>query len=116
VEQPPFRPNNFKKSQQYPSRLLKFLKLRKSFCFGPPVDSIKQNPSRCCYSDMTKPANSKDKPSPADTPTERPADTGGKAKRREADKTYQGNNPHGGDIANRHENDEQPVHSADKKG
>jgi hypothetical protein len=64
---------------------------------------------------MTKPANSTNKPSPADTPTHRPHDNGGKAKKRDEDKTYQANNPHGGDIAERHEDEEQPVHSADKK-
>jgi hypothetical protein len=58
---------------------------------------------------MTKPANSKDKPSPADTPTERPKDNGGKAKIRTLDKNYQADKPHGGDIASRHETEEQPV-------
>jgi hypothetical protein len=62
---------------------------------------------------MTKPANSKDKPSPADTPTKRSADNGGKSKVGKADKTYHANKPHGGDIAKKHENEEQPVHSAD---
>lgn len=60
---------------------------------------------------MTKPANSKDKPSPADTPTKRPTDNGGKAKIKPEDKTYQGTQPHGGDIAVKHEREEQPVHS-----
>jgi hypothetical protein len=64
---------------------------------------------------MTKPANSKDKPSPSDTPTKRPADKGHKSKLSESDKTYYADNPHGGNIAQRHENDEQPVHSIDKK-
>jgi len=64
---------------------------------------------------MTKPANSKDKPSPADTPTRRPADNGGKSKVRKADKTYHADKPHGGDIAKKHENEEQPVHSADRR-
>jgi hypothetical protein len=65
---------------------------------------------------MTKPANSKDKPSPADTPTDRPHDNGGKASRKGEDKIYKANNPHGGNIAKRWENEEQPVHSADKLG
>jgi len=69
-----------------------------------------------CYRFMTKPANSKDKPSPADTPTHRPHDNGGNAKQYSEDKTYSANKPHGGDIAKRHENEEQPVHSADRKG
>ncbi|MDF2431151.1 MAG: hypothetical protein JWP44_782 [Mucilaginibacter sp.] len=58
---------------------------------------------------MTKPANSKDKPSPADTPTERPNDKGGKSKIRETDMEYNADEPHGGEIAQRHEKEEQPV-------
>jgi hypothetical protein len=58
---------------------------------------------------MTKPANSTDKASPADTPTDRPNDNGGKSKVRAADKQYDAKNPHGGDIANKHEKEEQPV-------
>jgi hypothetical protein len=58
---------------------------------------------------MTKPANSKNKPSPADTPSNRPNDNGGKSKVRNADKEYTADKPHGGDIAKKHENDEQPV-------
>ena len=58
---------------------------------------------------MTKPANSTDKPSPADTPTERPDDTGHKSVVKNADKEYTADQPHGGDIAQKHENDEQPV-------
>lgn len=63
---------------------------------------------------MTKPANSKDKPSPADTPTHRPHDNGGKAKKHKEDEKYHRHEPHGGEIAKKHEEDEQPVHSADK--
>jgi hypothetical protein len=63
---------------------------------------------------MTQPANSKDKPSPADTPTHRPHDNGGKAKTRKEDRTYKGDHPHGGEIAKKHEQEEQPVHSADR--
>ncbi len=59
---------------------------------------------------MTKPANSKDKPSPADTPTKRSNDKGGKSKVRKKDKTYHADKPHGGDIAKKHEGEEQPVH------
>jgi len=58
---------------------------------------------------MTKPANSKDKPSPADTPTKRPVDNGGKSKVKPEDKTYKAVQPHGGDIAKKHETEEQPV-------
>lgn len=64
---------------------------------------------------MKKPANSIDKPSPADTPTRRPHDNGGKSKVRNADKEYHADNPHGGDIAKKHEKEEQPVHPGDKR-
>ncbi|UOE50138.1 hypothetical protein MTO98_03515 [Mucilaginibacter sp. SMC90] len=60
---------------------------------------------------MTKPANEKDKPSPSDTPTHRPADDGHKSKVHKEDKQYHADNPHGGDIAKKHEKEEQPVHS-----
>ncbi|HEY4196139.1 MAG TPA: hypothetical protein VGM63_11425 [Mucilaginibacter sp.] len=63
---------------------------------------------------MTKPANSKDKPSPSDTPTNRPNDNGGKSKVRKADKEYDAKKPHGGDIANKHEKEEQPVNPGSK--
>jgi hypothetical protein len=58
---------------------------------------------------MTKPANSTDKASPSDTPTDRPNDNGHKAKVRSEDKQYDADQPHGGDIATKHQNDEQPV-------
>ncbi len=58
---------------------------------------------------MTKPANSKDKASPADTPTKRAADNGHKSVVKKADKQYTADEPHGGDIAKKHENEEQPV-------
>ena len=58
---------------------------------------------------MTKPANSPDKPSPADTPTKRSNDNGGKSKVRQPDKEYDADEPHGGQIAKTHEQDEQPV-------
>jgi hypothetical protein len=64
--------------------------------------------STCCYN-MTKPANSTDKPSPADTPTHRPDDNGHKSVVKKADKDYTADEPHGGDIAKKHENEEQPV-------
>jgi hypothetical protein len=63
---------------------------------------------------MTKPANSKDKASPTDTPTHRPADNGDKSKVRKSDKEYTANEPHGGDIANKHEKEEQPVNPGKK--
>jgi hypothetical protein len=58
---------------------------------------------------MTKPANSPDKPSPSDTPTHRPLDNGHKSVVKKADKEYRANQPHGGDIAKKHEKEEQPV-------
>jgi len=58
---------------------------------------------------MTKPANSTDKPSPTDTPTHRPNDNGGKSKVHNSDKQYSADEPHGGDIAKKHEKEEQPV-------
>ena len=58
---------------------------------------------------MTKPANSRDKPSPADTPSDRPDDKCGKAKVRKTDKEYDADKPHGGNVAGRHETEEQPV-------
>jgi len=58
---------------------------------------------------MTKPANSSNKPSAADTPTERPNDNGGKSKVRKPDRKYNADEPHGGQIAEKHEQEEQPV-------
>ena len=58
---------------------------------------------------MTKPANSTDKASPSDTPTDRPNDDGGESKVRREDKTYDADEPHGGDIAKKREKEEQPV-------
>jgi len=60
---------------------------------------------------MTKPANSRDKPSPADTPTDKPGDNGGKSKVRKSDLEYNADQPHKGEIAKKHEREEQPVHS-----
>ncbi|HVS93063.1 MAG TPA: hypothetical protein VHE59_13565 [Mucilaginibacter sp.] len=59
---------------------------------------------------MTKPANSHNKPSPSDTPTRRPHDEGHKSVQKPEDKTYHADQPHGGNIAKKHEKDEQPVH------
>jgi len=63
---------------------------------------------------MTKPANSKDKPSPTDTPTKRPNDNGGKSKVRRSDREYNADEPHTNKIAKKHEEEEQPVHSVKK--
>lgn len=58
---------------------------------------------------MAKPANSTDKPSPSDTPTHREQDNGHKSVVHSADKKYNADEPHKGDIAKKHERDEQPV-------
>lgn len=58
---------------------------------------------------MTKPANSTDKPSPADTPSKRPADNGHKSVVKKQDKQYHADEPEQENIAKRHENEEQPV-------
>jgi hypothetical protein len=63
---------------------------------------------------MTKPANSPDKPSPTDTPTHRPHDNGDKSKVRKSDRQYNADEPHGGDIAKKHESEEQPVEPGSK--
>jgi hypothetical protein len=63
---------------------------------------------------MTKPANSTNKPSPADTPTHRPEDNGGKSKVRAKDKQYHEEEPKQENIAKERENEEQPVHSVKK--
>jgi hypothetical protein len=63
---------------------------------------------------MTKQANSTDKPSPSDTPTHRPHDNGQKSKVRNSDTKYKADKPHGGEIAKKHEKEEQPVHSGDR--
>ena len=57
---------------------------------------------------MTKPANSKDKPSPADTPTHRPNDNGGKAVTGN-DENYTRHKLEKNDIAVKHEREEHPV-------
>ncbi len=58
---------------------------------------------------MTDPANSPDKPSPSDTPTERPDDNGGKSLLRPEDKEYHDDEADFGDIAKRYEEEEEPV-------
>ena len=58
---------------------------------------------------MTKPANSKDKPSPADTPTRRPNDNGHKSIVRDEDKQFYGTTPRSKSIAKQREMEEQPV-------
>jgi len=62
-----------------------------------------------------KNANSHNKPSPADTPSSRPNDEGHKSVVKKEDKEYKAKEPHKGDIAKKHESEEQPVHSADHK-
>jgi hypothetical protein len=61
-----------------------------------------------------KNANSKDKPSPADTPTKRPNDEGHKSIQKNRDKVYHANEPENENIAKRYENEEQPVHPVKK--
>jgi len=61
-------------------------------------------------SNMTTPANSKNKPSPSDTPSRRPNDEGHKSVQKPEDKVYHADRPHGGQIAKKHEKEEQPVH------
>jgi hypothetical protein len=58
---------------------------------------------------MTKPANSKDKASPSDTPTHRPNDHGNETVVHSEDKDYNAEEPHGDNIAKKRENEEQPV-------
>jgi hypothetical protein len=59
---------------------------------------------------MTKPANDPDKPSPADTPTDRPHDEGHKSVVKKQDKEYHADEPQQENVAKRRENEEQPVH------
>jgi hypothetical protein len=58
---------------------------------------------------MTKPANSSDKPSPADTPTDRPVDNGHESVVKKEDKQYHADEPQQENIAKKHEREEQPV-------
>ena len=63
---------------------------------------------------MKKDANNQDKPSPSDTPTDRPADNGKKSKIEKEDKEYNADEPKNKDIAKKHENEEQPVNPIKK--
>jgi|GEM_PF-461310 len=58
---------------------------------------------------MTEPANDHDKPSPSDTPTERPADEGHESVVKKEDKQYHADEPEQENIAEYYENREQPV-------
>jgi hypothetical protein len=58
---------------------------------------------------MTNPANEHNKPSPSDTPSDRPDDNGGKAIIRPEDKEYHDEQADFGNVAQQHENDEEPV-------
>ncbi|AMR31331.1 hypothetical protein A0256_07785 [Mucilaginibacter sp. PAMC 26640] len=58
---------------------------------------------------MTTPANNHSKPSPSDTPTERPADNGRESVVKKEDKEYHADEPQQENIAKRYENEEQPV-------
>jgi hypothetical protein len=60
---------------------------------------------------MTKPVNAIDKPSS----TDKPVDKGGKSKVRKSDREYSADQPKQENIAQRHEKEEQPVHSADTR-
>ena len=62
-----------------------------------------------CYITMTTPANDHDKPSPSDTPTDRPDDNGHKSVVEEEDKQYHADEPEQENIAGYYENEEQPV-------
>jgi hypothetical protein len=59
---------------------------------------------------MTKPVNAIDKPSS----THKSVDKGGKSKIRKEDKEYHADKPHDGDIAKKHQNEEQPVEPVKK--
>ena len=63
---------------------------------------------------MKKDANDHDKPSPADTPTDRPNDNGHKSVVKKEDKEYHADEPKNENIAKRHENEEQPVNPGGK--
>ena len=59
---------------------------------------------------MTKPVNSENNRFPSGKNIESPDDNGGKAKIRKIDKRYHAREPHSGDIAKKHEKEEQPVY------
>lgn len=58
---------------------------------------------------MTTPANDHDKPSPSDTPTDRPADNGHESVVKKEDKQYHADEPQQENVAAYYENREQPV-------
>ncbi|RYU87264.1 hypothetical protein EWM62_16250 [Mucilaginibacter terrigena] len=58
---------------------------------------------------MTTPANNPDKPSPSDTPTNRPHDEGHKSVVKKEDKEYHADEPQQENVAKYYENREQPV-------
>ncbi|WP_121245788.1 hypothetical protein [Mucilaginibacter phyllosphaerae] len=58
---------------------------------------------------MTTPANDHDKPSPSDTPTEKPVDNGHESVVKKEDKQYHADEPEQEDVAKDYENSEQPV-------
>lgn len=58
---------------------------------------------------MTKPANDSNKPSPSDTPTDRPADNGHKSVVKKEDKEYHKDNANFGNVDKQRRNDEEPV-------
>jgi len=58
---------------------------------------------------MTKPANDHDKPSPSDTPTDRPNDEGHESVVRKEDEQYHADEPQQENVAKYYENREQPV-------
>lgn len=62
-----------------------------------------------CYAIMTNPANDHNKPSPSDTPTERPADNGHKSIVEQQDKQYHADEPEQKNIAKKYQHEEQPV-------
>ncbi|NCD71602.1 hypothetical protein [Mucilaginibacter agri] len=58
---------------------------------------------------MTKPANDPHKPSPSDTPTDRPNDNGHKSVVEKEDKEYHEKNANFGNVDKKRRNDEAPV-------
>jgi hypothetical protein len=58
---------------------------------------------------MTKAANSPDKPSPSDSPTEKPVDNGHKSVVKKEDKEYHADNANFGNVDKKRRNDEEPV-------
>jgi hypothetical protein len=58
---------------------------------------------------MTTPANDHDKPSPSDTPTDRPNDEGHKSVVEPQNEQYNAIEPQQEDVAGYYENREQPV-------